>query len=629
MKLLARILFALLLLFLPVLLLNPGSDALAARPAAGTLLPARKQTVVSTLTWYDWWMVRWENNEVICRILVEHPGLPYSGEILNACGSLLHSEWKNTQPCNLADPSTCRGMYLHQVRTFPGKRSQEITLPAPKVWLSLVNCESSGSGYHCSSVPALLLSGEEPLVNEIIIRIQGTIDGEAFSCPGNLCTLPLRPTSAQGVLVEFWADSSLGDATERYKAMVRVVAEGEAPNPEPGVVEVSSSEPLWLVDILSSQFREGGLATCSDTWQVFPDPGGPPVWLSTPLNQEDMLSTQSYYYLAGNLITEGLVSAGGCPNGGLAGTRLANQCGLEAAKPTVLEWQNRFDTEILKVAQNTGVPAQLIKNVFGRESQFWPGLYSNINEAGLGQLTDKGSDMLLMWNTDFFKQYCPNVLSEEACSKGFIFLKPEEQDMLRGSLVSKVNASCPDCPLRVDLEQARFSVQVFAQSMLASCSQTARMIYNVTNRSPGLVSTYVDLWKFSLVNYNAGPGCFYDAAKRAWNGSRLLWERFSISLDPACSPAVEYVNSIAGGNKIEPTPTSWVYGGAPLPSPAYPTAGPRLSATPTGLFTFTPSRTPTRTIQPFMTSTPTPTTGGYPAPGTATRTTTSQPTSYP
>ena len=132
----------------------------------------------------------------------------------------------------------------------------------------------------------------------------------------------------------------------------------------------SSSKQLWYLDVLSNQWRGETLASCSDTWQVFPDADGPPAWLNTPLKLDNMQSTYSYYYLAGVLIQNGVVNAATCPDGGLASDRIANQCGLEAALPQVQDWQNQFDQEILKVAGDTGIPAQLMKNVFGRESQF-------------------------------------------------------------------------------------------------------------------------------------------------------------------------------------------------------------------------------------------------------------------
>jgi len=54
------------------------------------------------------------------------------------------------------------------------------------------------------------------------------------------------------------------------------------------------------------------------------------------------------------------------------------------------------------VAKIDDVPAQLLKNIFLRESQLWPGIYNSIKEVGLGHLTDNGADTILLWNPDFF-----------------------------------------------------------------------------------------------------------------------------------------------------------------------------------------------------------------------------------
>ena len=90
-----------------------------------------------------------------------------------------------------------------------------------------------------------------------------------------------------------------------------------------------------------------------------------------------------YYYLAAQLIRNGLVDASHCPGGGFSTNTTANECGVETAAPVMTEWQNRFNSEILNVSQDTGVPAQLMKNIFSRESQFWPGIYDTLEEAGL------------------------------------------------------------------------------------------------------------------------------------------------------------------------------------------------------------------------------------------------------
>ncbi len=65
---------------------------------------------------------------------------------------------------------------------------------------------------------------------------------------------------------------------------------------------------------------------------------------------------------------------------------------------------------IINAANDTGVPAQLLKNLFARESQFWPGIFKAVSDSGLGQLTENGADTTLLWNPSFYSQYCPLVL---------------------------------------------------------------------------------------------------------------------------------------------------------------------------------------------------------------------------
>ena len=564
-------------------------------------IPIRKATLTIQFTRYFWWLAEWTDNEIVCRLAVEHEGLPTYNEIEGLCSKKTAQAWLATSPCNLAErpASQCPGLYFIERGSEPGQRQVEVELPIPTVWISVDGCNPLPGERRCTSLPNLVFSAEEPLPNETIIAIQGTYNGVPFTCAGSECRLPLQPTGTEGVEVEFWADSSFGDSSQHYPARVRLVPWGDFMNPDG-----SSSDPnAWYVDVLSPQWVGGELASCAYTWQAFPGLEGPPDWLSSPAGPDELTSDTGYYYLAGALIQNGVVNPEACLDGGLQSANVASVCGVEAARPYLLEWQNRFDGEILQASQDTGVPARLLKNVFARESQIWPGIFSTYKEAGLGQLTEQGADTVLLWNPDFFGQFCPLVLHQVYCDLGWGNLEPPEQAILRGALVRKVNASCPDCPTGIDISGANYSVGVFAEGLLANCEQTGQILRNLTGLDPGLSSSYEDLWRFTLVNYNAGPGCLSSAVRLAQaNAEPLDWNSVTAHLDPACQGAIGYVEDISRVLKATPTPTSWLGPGGPqptLPRVLYtPTPGPTSIGQPTrtpisGLPTLTPTITPT------------------------------------
>jgi hypothetical protein len=299
------------------------------------------------------------------------------------------------------------------------------------------------------------------------------------------------------------------------------------------------------VDVLSSQWAGVPVASCVEAWGVLPPVGGPPEWLSTPMQSEDLGTDIPYNYLAARLILSGMVDASSCPDGGLLSEEAASACGMEVARAAVTQWQNQFDQVILNVAQESGVPAHLLKNLFATESQFWPGKGMK-EDVGLGQLTAKGADTTFLWNPPFFYQFCPLVMDSAECGKGYLHLDEEQRKFLRDALIDAVNADCEDCPLGVDLDRANFSIGVFAHTLLANCGQAGQLVENVTGGAAGASSTYEDLWKFTLVNYNAGPGCLGNALELTLDsGEELTWENLSTHLEPACQGAIEYVNDIS------------------------------------------------------------------------------------
>jgi membrane-bound lytic murein transglycosylase MltF len=60
------------------------------------------------------------------------------------------------------------------------------------------------------------------------------------------------------------------------------------------------------------------------------------------------------------------------------------------------------------------------------------------------------------------------------------------------------------------------------------------------------VSTYEDLWRFTLASYNAGPGCVADALRFTWRQDEPLdWEHVAARLPDGCKGAVGYVEAVS------------------------------------------------------------------------------------
>jgi len=498
--------------------------------------PDRFSVTTVDYTKYFWWLIRWGEKDVECKIVTDHEGMPTPGDIYVDCGEEIYDKWITQKPCTEFDTSLCKGFYVVLIDSKPAQKEISTKLPAPTVQVTLENCNPvyTSSTSICEFEPILVLTGIEPLPEYQIIGIEGLYEGQPFACDA-VCRLQLPVTDEDGFTIQFWAYSSYGDSSEMFDALVRV-AITNAGDPD---------STFWYVDVLSSQWMGVPVASCVEAWEALPPVGGPPEWLSTPTQSESLGTDIPYNYLAAQLIRAGAVDVSSCPDGGLLPDGGASTCGMETARGAVTAWQNQFDSIILNVAKDTGVPAHLLKNLFAIESQFWPGR-SLRNDIGLGQLTEKGADTTLLWNPPFFHQFCPLVMDSAECSKGYLHLEDEQQEYVRLALIEAVNATCEACPLKIDLDRANFSIGVFAHTMLANCEQAGQLVENITGGTAGSAASYEDLWRFTLVNYNAGPGCLGDALDIAYGEDQELnWENVSSQLEPACQGAINYVNDIS------------------------------------------------------------------------------------
>ena len=117
--------------------------------------------------------------------------------------------------------------------------------------------------------------------------------------------------------------------------------------------------------------------------------------------------------------------------------------------------------------------------------------------------------------------------------------------MLRGAVHNRIDATCDECDLGIDLSKADFSVRFFAETVVANCHQVGQVVRNVTRRTAGEAASYVDLWRFTLANYHAGPGCLGEAIASAWRYlPPLLWEDVEDSFSEACESGPVYVEAV-------------------------------------------------------------------------------------
>lgn len=518
---------AYLLAFLVAALWSPGQSV-----AAQT--STRVTTLVVPYIEYEWWLMSWSGNQFLCQVLIDHDGLPTLSEVSQACSAEIANAWAGTPACKT--PLGCKGVYMHLIGSQAQERQVIVELPQPEIWVSLEGCTPQPPENRCTQIPSLVLTGIEPLPNERITAIQGILDGEPFYCLSDVCIIPLRATPILGSRLEFWADSSYGDSSEVFTAQVRVIETG---------VTASPDLKGWYVDVISSQWQGAPLASCARIWDAFPPVGGLPDWLKTPEEPILLASEEPYYYLAGRLIMQGLVDVSACPSGGMLPNGYADSCGLEQSRPLLADWQNQFDHRIVEVAKETGIPAQLMKNLFAQESQFWPGVFRVPYEYGLGQLTDHGVDSIFLWQPEFFTQFCPLVLHEDACSGGYLSLKEDSRAILRGALAVQAKVDCAECEAGIDLSNTNFSVSLFANTLQANCAQVSRTIFTATASSPGMVATYEDLWRFTIANYHAGPGCTAYAIHQTWqNTGSLTWQEAVNYFTDPCQGVIPYVEKI-------------------------------------------------------------------------------------
>jgi hypothetical protein len=256
--------------------------------------------------------------------------------------------------------------------------------------IEVKNCPVWG---YCSDVPQLvfdLINTDDDTSNYTIYVMVGK---KIYEYPGDSARMDVRETSSSGVSVTYWAESNTTAVTLHESSFhMKFIPSGNR----------------YLFELLGDQWIDqipGGALV----WEMFPlselsDDG----WAQIITDPNDLNTSVDYALLAGRLIWGGIVTPGSCPNRGLLANGAADTCGLEAAHDQVVEWQNKNNEDIMQAALTAHVPARLLKGVIGQESQFYP-KWNLPEEYGLGMLTQRGVDMLLQWNEDYYMNKCSMI----------------------------------------------------------------------------------------------------------------------------------------------------------------------------------------------------------------------------
>lgn len=367
--------------------------------------------------------------------------------------------------------------------------------------------------------PYVILSGFSLQRGLAVVTIRGTHEGWEFSCVGNRCELPVFQDS----LITMRVYANNGDYSRELRATVRVTRLQQGYFMD---VEELNPIPLPFTD------------TCAAVWDM--DPTNAPKWAKFPASPDYLHTDKTLHYLAGQMIFTGAVDAQSCPGGGLAGGTAQggpNGCGLTLAQNAMIEWQNRYDYTFWLTGKHEGIPPILLKTLIEVESQFWPRSERYfVQEYGLSQTNDLGADVALRWDVDLYKEVCSQVFSD--CSRSYARRPPHERAMLRGILITKLDADCWTCENGIDVAKSEESIDLIAKVVRTNCIETDYILdtFNAT-------TNYQDYWKFSLLNYHSGYSCLRDAISATVAAREpVTWDTVWGRLN--CADSKEYVDRV-------------------------------------------------------------------------------------
>ncbi len=370
------------------------------------------------------------------------------------------------------------------------------------------------------------------------VTIHGTINSTEFYCAGSPCTIPLQLGESR---FTFWAQTAAGLIGETIYATV--------------FAELGTDGYHVTVQSVS-QFSQSFQDACLADWGIQDTSG--PAWAEFPQYPYQLNTRIPLHHLAARLITYGVVDTKSCPSGGLsADMDWPNACGLQAAEPQMIVWQNQYDDAIWTAANTVGIPPKIIKTLIEVESQFWPGnerFY--VDEYGLGQINQLGIDVLLRNDYNLYQQACQAVGGN--CILPYVSLSAAEQAKVRGAVMATMNSTCTTCNFGFDLTRARQSIQFISQLLRANCGEAKTIL-----QSRSATTDYESYWKFTMLAYHSGLACLSDAVKNTKAvGDPIDWEHVGPQVN--CPGGRKYVDNFWAQLSLFDSYTTGVLGATPI-----------------------------------------------------------------
>jgi hypothetical protein len=154
------------------------------------------------------------------------------------------------------------------------------------------------------------------------------------------------------------------------------------------------------------------------------------------------------------------------------------------------------------------------------------------------------TDLLLTWNQEAYLRFCRQAFGENGCSYSYHELNATDQRYLRGFVLHRIDTSCPSCAGGIDADKSEPSIRIIAETLQASCLQTASLVWEHTGKEPAAEMIYEDFWRLVLANYHSGAGCTANAMANIGNGTNGSWSAIANHYTGACASGPVYIRRI-------------------------------------------------------------------------------------